>query len=96
MRGSSSEAVILVEPGEHPGFVRHGLTNDWEEPDMDLAYEPRSQSFNVNRHVKREPAIAMTTQVTTKVPRHATGSNRGFPALYKRGSKDKQQYTKEH
>ena len=50
--------------------------DDWEEPDADVAYEPAAY---VNRHVRREPAaIAMTTQVTTKVPPSYDGKTSWF------------------
>ena len=50
--------------------------DDWEEPDTDVAYEPAAY---VNRHVRREPAaIAMTTQVTTKVPPSYDGKTSWF------------------
>ena len=50
--------------------------DDWEEPDADMAYEPAAY---VNRHVRREPAaIAMTTQVTTKVPPSYDGKTSWF------------------
>ena len=50
--------------------------NDWEEPDADVAYEPAAY---VNRYVRREPAaIAMTTQVTTKVPLSYDGKTSWF------------------
>ena len=67
-------------------FPRHRLASgqtamdwidDWEEPDADVAYEPAAY---VNRHVRREPAaIAMTTQVTTKVPHLMMERLHGFP-----------------
>ena len=66
-------------------FPRHRLASgqtamdwidDWEEPDADVAYEPAAY---VNRHVRREPAaIAMTTQVTTKVPPSYDGKTSWF------------------
>ena len=50
--------------------------DDWEEPDADVAYEPAAY---VNRHVRREPAaIAMTIQVTTKVPPSYDGKTSWF------------------